>query len=186
MATTRAPNYLFALVVAVDYSMYMDLRTAPTASRLWKTPFELINRFQPSIVKLHRLYTRSFVTVPLSKRRALHKQGNIDRAEVGRLTGHLSPFSSTYQVMLDNNRLIYSSNASFNDLDCGKVQFSPDAVSGGDRCHDVNVEYHGSSAAPAQGEGGAPLVDDMVAEKCSLFESHQGTPLAPTACDYFE
>ena len=51
MATTGASDYLFAL--AVDYIMYMDLRTATTASRLWKIPFELIKGFQPSIAKLH-------------------------------------------------------------------------------------------------------------------------------------
>ena len=78
LATSRAPSNLFAL--AVGYSMYMDLRTATTASRKWKTPFELIKGFQPGIHKLHRFHTQSFVNVPKSKRTWLQKQGMLDRA----------------------------------------------------------------------------------------------------------
>ena len=55
----NAPDHLFSLMV--DYAMYTDIRTATTASRGWKTPYELSRGTQPSITKLHRHFTRCFV-----------------------------------------------------------------------------------------------------------------------------
>ena len=51
MATSKAPHHLFA--EAVSYSIYTDIRTATTASRSWKTPYELIRGIQPTLLKLH-------------------------------------------------------------------------------------------------------------------------------------
>ena len=184
LATTGAPSHLFAL--AVEYSMYMDLRTATTASRKWKTPFELIKGFQPGIAKLHRFYTQAFVNVPLSKRKALEKQGDLDRAEMGRLTGYLSPFSSTYQVMLSRNRLVHSSNVTFNDADCGNAQPDPTADASAHMGPRMKIEYHDCQASPPEGEGGAPSEAEAITERCRLFEDVHDTPLAPTACEYFE
>jgi len=55
MHTSKAPSRLFA--EAVSFSLYIDMRTAITASRGFLTPYELIKGTQPSILKLHRFYT---------------------------------------------------------------------------------------------------------------------------------
>ena len=57
---TQAPSAVFSL--AVDYSLYVDARTAITDTRNWLTPYEMIKGSQPSIAKLHRFYTMAFVT----------------------------------------------------------------------------------------------------------------------------
>ena len=85
LGTSQAPSKLMAQ--AVSYSMYMDLRTASTASRGWKTPYEMIKGVQPSLINLHRWYTKAIVNVPVSKRKYLEKQGILDRGEPGRLVG---------------------------------------------------------------------------------------------------
>jgi hypothetical protein len=110
----QAPNAVFSL--AVDFSMYADMRTATTDTRDWLTPYEMIKGVQPSIAKLHRFYTKAFVTVPKSKRKALAKKGVLNiRGEDGRFVGFHDPFSSTYAVLLEGNRLVHSLNVTFND-----------------------------------------------------------------------
>jgi len=113
---SNAPTSLFAK--AVEYAMYVDLRTATTESRGWKTPFEMIRGGQPSVLKLHRFYTKAFVTAPRSKRLRLERSGLVtQRAEQGRFVGFHSPLSSTYAVMLSDNRLVHSLDVTFNDAD---------------------------------------------------------------------
>ncbi len=71
---------------------------------------------QPLISKLHRFYTKAFVTVPKSKRKALANKGVLNvRGEDGRFVGFHDPFSSTYAVLLGGNRLVHSLNVTFND-----------------------------------------------------------------------
>ena len=118
----NAPSQYFSLVV--DLAMYTDLRTATTASRNWKTPYEMSHGTMPFIGKIHRPFTKCFVQVPKSKRRKLAAQGleNL-RAEPGRFVGFHGPHSSTYAVLLDKQlpgqpeRLVHSRSASFNDRD---------------------------------------------------------------------
>ena len=118
MVHSKAPDKLFGK--ALDYVLYTDFRTATTASREWKTPFEMVRGIQPSITKLHRFYTRCFVGVPKSKRKALADKGlhNL-RAEPGRFIGFQSLRSSTYAAMLDGDRdrLVHSINVTFDDTD---------------------------------------------------------------------
>ena len=118
----NVPSRWFSLML--DFSMYIDLRTATTASRAWKTPYEMTRGVVPFAGKLHRPCTRCFVQVPKEKRRQLAVQGlhNI-RAEPGRLVGFQGSYSSMYAVMLDNpregsgDRLVHSRKVSFNDDD---------------------------------------------------------------------
>lgn len=112
---SNAPESMFSK--AVDYAMYVDLRTATTASRGWKTPYEMIRGSVPSISRLHRFYTKVFVTVPKAKRKVLQEQGLHVRAEQGRFVGFHDPFSSTYAAVLSMNRLVHSINVVFNDSD---------------------------------------------------------------------
>ena len=58
LARAKAPAKLFAK--AVKYAMYVDFRSATTASRNFLTPYEIIHGVQPNIAKLHRFYTRGF------------------------------------------------------------------------------------------------------------------------------
>ena len=68
------------------------------------------------VAKLHRFYTKVFVTVPKSKRQALANKGVLNvRGEDGRFVGFHDPFSSTYAVLLEDNRLVHSLNVTFND-----------------------------------------------------------------------
>ena len=122
----KAPQYLMA--EAVSYSMYVDMRTATTANRDFRTPYEIIKGSRPSILKLHRFYTLSYVTIPRQKRKALAKKGTHVRAEAGRLLGFQSMFSSTYRVLLSENRMVHSINVTFDDTNC--VHDQP-ALSGG-------------------------------------------------------
>ena len=118
----NVPSRWFSLML--DFAMHTDLRTATTASRKWKTPYEMTRGITPFIGKLHRPCTRCFVQVPREKRKQLAAQGlhNVT-AEPGRLVGFHGPYSSTYAVMLDtphegsNDRLVHSRNVSFNDDD---------------------------------------------------------------------
>jgi hypothetical protein len=112
----NAPTAVFAK--AVDYAMYVDMRSATTDTREWKTPFEMLKGVAPSVAKLHRFYTKAFVTVPKAKRKAVAARGQVNvRGEEGRFVGFHDPFSSTYAVLLDGNRLVHSLNVTFNDAD---------------------------------------------------------------------
>ena len=66
-----APDSVFAL--AVSWCMYVDLRTATTSTRGWMSPHEMLRGKPPSVTKLHRFWTKAFVTAPKSKRNALAK-----------------------------------------------------------------------------------------------------------------
>ena len=91
MSRSQAPPYLFA--EAVSYALYIDLRSSTTASRGFRTPYEIIKGSIPNVSKLHRFYTCAFVCIPRQKRKKLGKTGFLGRAEQGRLLGFQSPFS---------------------------------------------------------------------------------------------
>ena len=111
----NAPSHYFA--EAVSYAMYVKLRMSTTASRNWKTPYEIIKGIKPNVSKLHRFFTLSYVTTPKQKRKALEKKGHHGRSELGRLLGFRGPYSNCYRVILSENRLIHSINVKFNDAD---------------------------------------------------------------------
>jgi hypothetical protein len=117
MEHSKAPDNLFGL--AVQYVIYVDMRSATTESRSYKTPFEIARGLIPDVSRLHRFYTKCYVTVPKSKRRALAIKGlHRLRGEPGRFVGFQSVFSHTYAVMLDNPpRLVHSINVTFDDDD---------------------------------------------------------------------
>jgi hypothetical protein len=71
MARAQVPEHAGLFAKAVDFAMYVDLRTATTASRGYLTPYEMIKGIKPDISKLHRFYTRAFVTMPRQKRQYL-------------------------------------------------------------------------------------------------------------------
>ena len=100
---------------AVSYALYVDMRMSTTASRGFKTPLEIIRGVVPDITKLHRFYTCSFVCVPRQKHKHLAGKGFIGRAEVGRLMGFRSSFSTTFEVLLCGNRMVHSINVTFDD-----------------------------------------------------------------------
>ena len=122
MERSKAPDSLFAK--CVDFVMYVGMRTATTASRHWKTPYEMMRGVKPDVSKLHRWYTVVNVTVPKSKRAALAKKGlHHLRGEPGRVSVFQSLLSTTYADMLDGdvehsvatNRLVHSVNVVFDD-----------------------------------------------------------------------
>ena len=152
MVHSGAPHNLFSM--AVDFSMYVDLRTSTTDSRGWLTPYEMFRGTQPSVDRLHVFYTKCFVAVPKAKRKALADKGLHNyRAEPGRFVGYHSLLSSTYAVMLDKeahsvDRLVHSINVTFDDTDhspCGHPVPAPCAV-------EVNLP----AAAPLPAVGGMP------------------------------
>jgi hypothetical protein len=113
MHKSQAPSKLFN--EAVSYCLYVNMRTATTASRGYKTPYEIIKGVKPSILKLHRFFTLSYANVPRQKRKQLAKKGFLGRAEPGRLLGFQSIYSSTFRVLLSRNRLIHSISVTFDD-----------------------------------------------------------------------
>ena len=70
---SNAPDKLFGK--AVDFPIYSDIRTTTTANRGWLTPYEIVRGSPPSIAKMHVFFTKAFVVVPKSKRKALAAKG---------------------------------------------------------------------------------------------------------------
>jgi hypothetical protein len=130
MHHSAAPDELLSM--AIDYAMYVDLRTATTSSREWLTPFEMIKGEKPRIDRLHRFYTQAFVAVPKSKRKKLAQKGLTNtRAEPGRFLGFHDPFSNTYRVLLTGNRLVHSIDVTFDDSNFIHTPVASQAVQGG-------------------------------------------------------
>ena len=113
MQESKAPEKYFNS--AVQFACYADMRSASTASRGYKTPYEMIKGVQPSILKMHRFFTLAFVALPRQKRKQLAKKGFLGRAEQGRLLGFQSIYSSTFKVLLSGNRVVHSINVTFDD-----------------------------------------------------------------------
>ncbi len=134
---SNAPDSLFGL--AVDYAMYVDLRMASTSTRNFKTPYEMIKGSQPTVSKLHRFYTLSAVNVPKARRKILAKEGTHTFAEAGRFVGFHAPFSSTYAVMLSENRLVHSINVTFDDSDF-RVKSKPNLGNSADRPFEISAK----------------------------------------------
>ena len=198
IALSKSPVTLFA--ECVSYSMYIDMRIATTLSREWKTPFELLKEIQPSLLKLQRWYTKSFVNIPKGKRSSLQAKGVYDRAEPGRMIGYHSPFSSVWKIMLSKNRLVHSYNVTFDPSDC--VHISPAQAAAADS---IGVKLQGKvagtpQAAPeddqdhlAQNEAGGggdcdsdlPILPDarVNVEHCDLFNQFKDDALPD---EYFE
>ena len=112
---------------AVSYSLYGNLRMSTTASRGFKMPLEIIRGTVPDISKLRRFYTCSFVCIPRQKRKQLFRKGYIGRAEIGRLMAFRSPFSSTYKLLLSQNRIVHNINVTFDDSNCSEQRALPSA-----------------------------------------------------------
>ena len=179
----NAPDHLFSLMV--DYAMYTDIRTATTASRGWKTPYEMTRGTVPFIGKIHRPCTRCFVQVPKTKRKALASRGlhNL-RAEPGRLVGFQGPYSSTYAVLLDKqhsrqtDRIVHSRNVSFNDADYVFPVSSP-----------APEEQHAPIGVELQMPAGSEEADtDMINPEPAEAEAADNNPLfSPKAAGtYFD
>ena len=181
----NAPDHFFSLMV--DYAMYTDIRTATTASREWKTPYELSRGAQPSIIKLHRPFTKCFVQVPKSKRKQLASKGlHHIRAEPGRFVGFHSPYSSTYAVMLDpqykgqQDRLVHSINVTFDDNDC-TIGKQPQAPSQLPASPEIDARYHGASAEEANDE----CHDEQSSSSQNPLYSQLNTPV-PDRDEHFD
>jgi hypothetical protein len=156
MEHSDAPDHMFGL--AVSYVLYVDLRSATTASRQWLTPYELTHGVRPSIAKLHRFWTRCYVAVPKSKRKALAAKGLHNmRGEPGRFVGFHSPQSSTYAVMLDGDRdrLVHNLNVTFDDQNFNSRHATAPLPPSG-----LDVDVHGARGEEAKYE---PLTDASVA-----------------------
>ena len=102
------------MALAVDFSCYMKLRMATTASRSWLTPYEIIKGYAPNISHCVPFYTRAFVTVPKQKRVTLRKKGQENlRAEEGRLVGYQDLWGTTPKILLSENRIVHSRNVTY-------------------------------------------------------------------------
>ena len=126
-----------------------------TASRGFKTPLEIIRGTVPDITKLHRVYTCSFVCIPRQKRKQLSRTGFIGHAEVGRLMGFHSPCSSTYRVLLSENRMLHNINVTFDDSNCTGQRALPSSPHQPRQLADVHIEQALSGATEEErGMGG--------------------------------
>lgn len=195
----QAPSNLFA--EAVKYALYADMRTATTAVRGFKTPYEILKGIKLSILKMHRWYTMAFVTVPRSKRKALSKKGFLGRAEMGRLMGFQGPYSTTWRVLLSGNRMVHSINVTFDDSNFIHGQkalklpsassdqtlglhMTPNDSSGLNSA--AAVSPLASSAAPNSSVPHTPVNfpdSHVIIEQCSLFDEVNQTVNEP---EYFD
>ena len=122
LANTRAPPNHMAL--AVGHVCYMKNRMATTARRGWMTPYEIIHGHAPSISHCMPFYTKAFVHVPKDKRKTLAKKGQGHLcAEEGRLVGYHNNWSTTFKVLLSENRIVHSRNVTF-DISDFKIEAS--------------------------------------------------------------
>ena len=185
----NAPDRLFSLMV--DYAMYTDIRTATTASRSWKTPYEMTRGTVPFIGKIHRPCTRCFVQVPKSKRRTLASRGlHHLRAEPGRLIGFQGPYSSTYAVLLDKqhkrqpDRVVHSRNVSFNDDDY-VFPLSPTMP---EKCHaPIDIELQMPAGSEEADTDTYAFNDDRIYSEPAEAEAANENPLfVPKAGTYFD
>jgi len=116
LVASGAPDMLFG--ECVSYVLHVDLRTATSASRENKTPYEMIRGTVPDISGLRVWFTKAFAHVPKAKQNKLKKEGlPLIRAETGRLIGYQGPFSTTAKVLLSGNRTVYSYNVTYNPSD---------------------------------------------------------------------
>ena len=106
MEESQAPEKYFNSTVR--FACYADMRSATTAERGYITPYEMIKGIEPSTLKMHRFFTLAFVALPRQKRKMLAKKGLLGRAEMGRLLGFHSTYSSTFKVLLPANRVVHS------------------------------------------------------------------------------
>ena len=94
--------------------MHLNLRMATTASRGFRTPYEMITGEVPSLTALRPFNTETAVTVPKSKRQKMIDMGRpLERAEVGRLIAYQSPYALTPCIMLNGNRMVHSRNVTY-------------------------------------------------------------------------
>ena len=108
------PSLMYEML---SYYCHVCYYMATTSSRGWLTSYEICTGVRPSILSLRPFYTKTYVTVPKAKRGQLEAQGNIARAEVGRLLGYTSLRSSCAKVMLTGNRVVNSVNVTFDVTD---------------------------------------------------------------------
>ena len=170
MTSSGAPDSMFGL--CVQFVCYVDARMATTESRKFKTPFEIARGLVPDVSRMHRWWTRCYVTVPKSKRRALAKKGiHNTRAEPGRLVGWHSMFSSTYAVILDGTpaRLVHSINVTFEDENCSQLDVSPAANS--------SVNFDVQPAAAEEANSGKQA---QVEEASPVSQQHSQHNLSPS------
>ena len=111
------------------------------ASAAWRPKSPL---FVVSCLTLHCFYTCSFVCVPRQKRKQLAGKGFIGRAEVGRLMGIRSPFSTTYKVLLSENRMVHSINVNFDDSNCTNKRALPSPPQS-EQLVDVSIKTSGAT-----------------------------------------
>ena len=116
LTAAGASDTLFSY--AVDYSMYVDLRMATTAAREWLTPYEMIKGTPPAVDYITPFYTKTYVKVPVAKRKQLEKEGHpLVRAEEGRLIGFHGPYSTTPKALPAGNRVVHSINVTYDAAD---------------------------------------------------------------------
>ena len=115
----------------------------------------MIRGVVPRIDHLRPFYTKTYVTVPKQRRRALEKAGEpLLKAETGRFIGFHDPFSNTAVVMLSNNRLLHSINVTFDISDYKHISLPSVEVP----AVDDNVEIPlGLAAQPEEANSPNPI-----------------------------
>ena len=104
------PNHM---ALAVGHVCYMKNCMATTARCEWLTPYKIIHRHAPAIVHCMPFYTKAFVHIPKDKQKIIKKgQGHLC-AEEGRLVGYHNNWSTTFKVLLSENRIVHSRNVTF-------------------------------------------------------------------------
>ena len=185
MQESKAPLKLFNM--AVQFALYADMRSASTAERGYLTPYEIIKGTEPSIVKMHRFYTLSFVAAPKQKRKALAKKGFLGRAEMGRLLGFQSIYSSTFKVMLDGERLVHSINVTFDDSNYVHGKMSSTVEPPGINI-DMSFANNGSTMRGASDEMSQSETSDNLEQSPAVIQNY-GLPSAHVQiehCDLFD
>ena len=166
---SKAPDWSFGL--ALQYSIYVDIRSSTTDSRDFKTLYEIACVLVPDISRLHRFWTKCHHVVPKSKRKALAKKGlhNL-RAEPGRFVGFQSLFSHTYAVILDGptRPLVHSVNVTFDDANYTNSKERDVPAS--------NTQFEFGAAPPEEARFDEPRFDECQVDEPRFDECQEFPP----------
>ena len=96
---------------AIGMAMHHDMFTATTASRQWKSPYEIVTKVVPSIQHLCRFWTKAYVKMPKKKAKEHSKRHPETAGEIaykGRVIGYHHWNSKTKTVLIGDGRVVNS------------------------------------------------------------------------------
>jgi len=173
------------------------MRMATTATRGYKTPFEIITGSIPNVINLRPFGTIGYVLLPSDQRlkpSASKPHLAASRAQPAMMIGYHDMFSTTYKMLTAEEMIIHSRNVTWGDLDkCGPkdMPFKPSQTEATSVPHSIEFELMAPVAAQAKeavsNESGLELPPSpyMAQAADSPNELYGSPPHSPTLSEEF-